>query len=558
MAEESAVNSDSRTPSTLVFLWALYLGLEILYITNLPLIMDEFQGAHEVLKFRFQLPYRDFLPYKTVLGYYIQLPVLSAIAEPWRALLAVKLEMALLTAASFLYISVRLRDLFSRQALIAATALLIFMSTFLERSAELRVDMLTALAGVLSLIFLCRQRWFVAGCLCAVSFFISQKGVYYLAASLVALIIAGLQQRDGRGMLRSSALFCAGSAAVAAAYLVFWSAIASPATVLKNVFLSHVQIASGNLYDIRWHYWKQTLLRNPMFYALAAFGLLLLLKRFRSTTRPLELYLAPYALVIALAGVWHRQPWPYFFVILLPTFFLLVVVALDRLSNAPELQASRSLRLAGTIALIVGGVLYPLLRIKPNLERDQSAQRSTFQLGDDLLKSGGTYFAGMNYLYHRSQSPVPLLDWLDGPTVAAVRKQPARETLDLIKALDGTETKFLIRNYRIDALPPPFQMYFRSRFDHLWGNVYIYAPRVRTGAFHLKFSAPYLVSAPPGGRIAIDGREYQSGELPSLTAGRHTADSPTTFRLTLIPSSRIRLDPRFRSSGELFPAVYDY
>lgn len=546
------------TITILALLWIAYFVIEFFYITNLPLIMDEFQGAHEVLKFRNGLPYLDFLPYKTVLGYYLQLPVLAVVADPWMALLAVKAEMALLTAAIMFWVGLRLRETYSDGAILMGTALLVSMSTFLERSAELRVDMLTALVGLVAFVLLGRRRFFVSGLICALSFLVSQKGIYYLAASLVALVSAGLLRRDARLTLRSAFSFCGGAAASIFAYLALWSIVASPRAVMSSVFLSHVQIAVSELYDIRWHYWKQTLIRNPVFYFLAAAGLIILCRKLRSSPELSQMLLAPYALVIVAAGIWHKQPWPYFFVILLPTFYLLVVAAIDQASRTPALQTSRSARWTATILLVGGGILFPLLRINSNLARDQGVQRTTFQLGEALLADGGSYFAGMNYLYHRQQSPVSLLEWLDGPTVATIRKQSAAENLALIKALDETETKFLIRNYRIEALPAPFQLYFRSRFDHFRGNVYIYAPRVRAGNFPLKFSGRYRVDVPTGERITIDGYEYRSGDQVWLDRGPHTAEGKSTFRLRLSPQEDSPLDPKHLAPGELFPHVYDY
>ena len=63
-----------------------------------------------------------------------------------------------------------------------ATAALFAMSTFLERAAELRVDMLTSLAGLVSFVLLLSRRYALAGLACGLSFLISQKGVYFFAA----------------------------------------------------------------------------------------------------------------------------------------------------------------------------------------------------------------------------------------------------------------------------------------------------------------------------------------------------------------------------------------
>ena len=93
-----------KTPSTarraLFGLIAAYLGVQALYVPRLPLVMDEFQGARAAWRLLADVPYRDFTPYKTVLGYYLQLPALTLLEDPWLALLATKLWTALLGAAA--------------------------------------------------------------------------------------------------------------------------------------------------------------------------------------------------------------------------------------------------------------------------------------------------------------------------------------------------------------------------------------------------------------------------------------------------------------------------
>ena len=51
----------------IVTVMGVYLALQAVYILRLPLVMDEFQGAHTVFRLTARLPYRDFQPYKTVL-----------------------------------------------------------------------------------------------------------------------------------------------------------------------------------------------------------------------------------------------------------------------------------------------------------------------------------------------------------------------------------------------------------------------------------------------------------------------------------------------------------
>src|SRR5207253_1503906 len=103
-----------------------------------------------------------------------QRPLLQFPYSTWTNLLLVKYEMALLTAAVLFLAAWMLRSVFDRRAVLVSLALLLAMSTFLERSAELRVDMLTGLAGLLSFVLLVRGWPAASGLLAGLSFCISQ------------------------------------------------------------------------------------------------------------------------------------------------------------------------------------------------------------------------------------------------------------------------------------------------------------------------------------------------------------------------------------------------
>ena len=163
------------TPA-LALLCFVYLGIEFVYIARLPFVMDEFQGASEVYRLMSEIPYVDFKPYKTVLGYYLQLPPMLLSDDPWRQMMLVKQAMALATAGSIFLAARMLLRHFSSLSVFLATLMLVLMSTFLERSASLRVDMLTSLFGLFGLICLLDRRVLAAGVLAGLSFLVSQKG----------------------------------------------------------------------------------------------------------------------------------------------------------------------------------------------------------------------------------------------------------------------------------------------------------------------------------------------------------------------------------------------
>lgn len=119
-----------------------YCLIETVYVLRLPVVMDEFDGAYEAYRLRHELPYRDYLPYKTVLGYFIEaIPALLPV-KVWPRIMAIKIALVLINTAMLAAAGRYLARFFDRTAVIAALVLLIVCSNFLERSAELRVDML--------------------------------------------------------------------------------------------------------------------------------------------------------------------------------------------------------------------------------------------------------------------------------------------------------------------------------------------------------------------------------------------------------------------------------
>src|SRR6266851_173934 len=97
-------DSDRGLMMKLTLLLLSYLGIESVYILRFPLVMDEFATAACVYRTIDQLvPYRDYVPYKTVLGYYLQLPIFLLPFRTWTELLLAKFEMAFVTAAALLW-----------------------------------------------------------------------------------------------------------------------------------------------------------------------------------------------------------------------------------------------------------------------------------------------------------------------------------------------------------------------------------------------------------------------------------------------------------------------
>jgi hypothetical protein len=318
-----------RFRSSVLLIVLFFIAIQVFYAQRLALVMDEFDGVYEAYRLRHEIPYRDFVPYKTVLGYYVQFPATLAASTVWGRIIALKFELIVINAIMLAAAAFYLSRFLSRGAVTLALAMLTASTVMLERAGEVRVDMLTAWAGLWSFLFLIRRRFALAGALCAVSFAISQKAALYVIASNVVMMVAILIDRDRRADVRHFLSFNAAAAAGLAAYLAFWSAIADPQTVLRATFLSASQTAVNVDYDIQWRFWSQVLRRNFFLFLLAGAALVFLLRR---GTDVAGRTIAIYAVMLLLLCGLYTQPWPYFFVILFPTLFVLIAAFLT--SNA--------------------------------------------------------------------------------------------------------------------------------------------------------------------------------------------------------------------------------
>lgn len=536
--------------------WALGLALGLLcvsffwlqvdYCLRLPLVMDELQGADAVYRLRDQIPYVDFTPYKSVLGYYLQLPFMLLEDDLWSRMIAVKLGMAGLTALVLFACTCALMRVIRGEAVVLATALLLAMSTFLERAAELRVDMPTSLAGFASFVLLLNRRHAWAGLACGVSFLISQKGVFFLAAGMFALFGRGLVLARGQWRWRDALAFTLVASAVIGAYVLAFGVLGhSVAGVTHQVLAKPLQIALADDYKNLARFWLTSVQRNPYFYGLAVLGIGAALERARRERSELDWMIFVYAGTVLALGIGHKQPWPYFFVLLLPTLLVPIARLVEQLSPlGPIFWAG----------YLLVGLLFPLsTRVPVVLARDNGHQRYTIELAERLLRKDEPYLAGIDMVYTRRQSP-EVFAWLDKSNLDLLRYQ---SSYDLIAELQLHAPKLVIGNYRIDALPIPIRKALRTEYDHLWASVWLYAPTIRDERFTLRYSGTYRLGYEES--VQIDGKAIPPGTSLFLKAGAHTTNV-TGYKLRYVPSKKLlgSLDIKYRMPADLFPAMYDY
>jgi hypothetical protein len=250
--------------------------------------------------------------------------------------------------------------------------------------------------------------------------------------------------------------------------------------------------------------------------------------------------------------LWHKQPWPYFFVLLIPTAWILIATFFDRMRSRWE--GPTRIALAMTLLL---GVALPAFRIPRVLERDQAFQKSNLEIARALLSEDESYLAGVSMIHDRAQAPRSLM-WLDATRLARIA---ATNPNEVIAQVAENPPKLLIANYRFQGLPAPVLGYLGSQYAPFVGNLMLYAPLFQAGTSdsEILFSGNYRVSGPTGATPLIEGRAVAVGQLVRIEQGVRHFESAHPFRIHLAPEEiALPEDPRLRGKGILFDNVYRY
>ena len=149
------------------------------------------------------------------------------------------------------------------------------MTSLVEWAIEIRLDMLTALFGFVSLLLLLDRRIALAGVVAGLSFLISQKGTMYALAGGIALLGCLATHRDRR-LIREVLVYGTCVVLPIGLYVLYWSLIASLPQVCKTTFAEPTQLAvittSAHGFAVYQSCWLETLARNPFFYVCALLG----------------------------------------------------------------------------------------------------------------------------------------------------------------------------------------------------------------------------------------------------------------------------------------------
>lgn len=538
----------------LATLTAAFVVVQWSYIHRLPFVMDEYVSAYDSYVVLWKTPYAEYVPYKNLLGYYVQAVVMWLSEDTWSALLNVKRFLVILNATMIVGVALTMRRLASGPAALAAVVLLVCMSTFLERSHELRVDMMTAWAGTASMIAVIAFRPALGGALACVAFLTSQKGIYYVAAGEAALLgYALVIAREARGLM-PFVRYNVAAALGLATYIGIFSVVAGFDNVIDGMFFSHEGVIFENVYgNLHKRWWGQSFWRNPVWYALLFIALwrVEMLRRKEPGDRLLTLT-GLYGVAVTVLCFMHPKPWPYFLVHLFPPGAVVMAVYFDREDLGRLATWGRALSVPLALAIAWFGVARPVNRVHDGLDRiGLPRHEATVRALDVLVDDGETYLAGINYLFkqdqvHESFSVVSMPHW------QAIRKEGRARHREYVRIMQEAPLKAVVVSYRTKNLPRTITRWIGRNYKQLYSTIHTYAPRMRAGEreFDVKFAGRYQLHAP--GPVVLNGETIQPRGFVTLRQKKNTQVASSRYRLQWSPKVAESFNPAFADEVKLY------
>lgn len=454
----------------LISLSFLYLTFELFFNYYSMITVDEFWFAHRIYQYRSGLPYQDFAPYKTVLGYYLLLIPMSITGGILQTLIFTKNTIALLNTFILAGSALWLQRFFNPKAILISLVLLISADITLTYSTQIRVDLLAYWFCFISLLFLLDKRFWYAGLMLGLGFLISQKTIWYLLASNIALgsyFICFMRTRQCLKQIIQFNLIVIGIIAI---YLMFWSTLTDWQTVIQSVFYEASAMYQLDWYDqSRFEFWQYILRYNPLLFLLWPITVLCLGITYNTDKNYSQrFFILSYAFTILFCLIPYKQVFPYYMQVTIPIFFILYaaffswLLQLFRSKNITFLLPAKyvwAYTVAYTIALtaiiiifhlpiaylllsaipfallfylqrndasilnIIGisvafvGLIYPIALFTIKLSTvDGAYQKENIRAINQLLHDGGDYVAGIELIYDKTQ-PIAGLRHLMGPAV---------------------------------------------------------------------------------------------------------------------------------------------
>lgn len=546
--------------AALLLLSLAKVGLMALYAVGAQFVMDEYVplGYYGELLGRF---YREVDPVKTVLHVHLYRVATWVADDAVGQMVAARLGTWLLAVATLALLYGVSRNLGRDrlEALFAVFVLLSF-STHLERAFRVRSDSWAAGFAMLALWAVARREagrgWALAGGVFAgLAFCCTQKSIYVLAALLAGCAVEAVASRSRRALAFGGWLL-AGWTLTLLAYALAFGGL-DFGRVLAAVFTSPAEVAleADDLYPDLGRYVVQTLVRNPIPYALCFGGLLLALARLGRAPGEVR-RAAGFTLVLTLLVFGHNQPWPYVFVLALPPLAAWSVEPLRRLAGAGRRYA------LVTAAAVVLLLTFSLPRNVAYLAHGNEEQNRAVAQAEALLGPDDTYCDGVRMVVTRRSA---CRGWWDAMGLRKLREENRRGDGAPIAAIFDRQPKLWIYNYRVHHLWPLLAPHVAPSYVQVTPNILLSGVRLESGrevTFVNRWPGAYALfdadGRPTSASWQVDGR--RAGGVAELEARAHRVRLTSPGVAYLLPADSRLFEPIPRDGRALglFRNVYEH
>lgn len=591
---------------SITLICSVYLLYQFLAIPIGALTADEFVFARHIYEYTYNLPYRDFSPYKTTLGYYLLSIPLYFSHDVLTPLFLLKNQIVLINTICIGISAFWATKIFDKRATALALLVIVANQIFFVYGSDLRVDMLTSWLCLFSLFAILQQRPTLAGTLLGLSFLISQKAFWYITAINAGFFFCWLLIQNTNYNLRTFLKFNASILGVVAIYILVWSYLSDLKTVISNLFYDAYIQAGINYYSgIYLKCWQTVLQHGGLLFLLWPIAYITLFESTSdATTKQKHIFITVTGTVAMLQFIHYKQAFPYNFVFTIPALFIMYADFLSSLfqsrekKSAPNLSAvmittihgiliaafvygfkltqsnyvcaliplsvyfiytqqlpykqNRISRIALLMLTILLGVISPLLTSMQLTLIDGRYQQTMIRLTNELLATDSDYVGGTPFLYNKDQ-PIsgmknlisPAIDYLSKPSeelgilmlpsIYLTRTTPEQ----IIADFEKSNVKVILNNYRIESLPQSIKSYLADHYQHYYGSIYLYAPRIAPNqfSFYLKFSGRYKVIAHQS--LRLDNKTIHPQQIIVLLRGNHINDARKPYRLVLQPEIQV-------------------
>lgn len=522
------MNKKLLSYTTLISLIILFGFLFIISLFR-PFISDEFHEAVLVSKLFKLTPYKDFLYYKNVLGYYLKAPLLMLPISWWSKLVLTRVTLFLFFLLHFILFIIKARKFFSPLLLTLSLGLAYLISQSILHTVAYRVDLITMVVCSFALLFTLDRKFLVSGLLLGVAFLISQKaGLYYLP---LFGVITVLQPKEFKPFLRVSF----GILIPVVIYILFWGFLSDFKTVIYTMFIQDTIMATSAGLSVRW-YWLKSLKENTFIYLTSFTGLYPLF--WKEQSKELKACLL-FTSILFIEAMFLGQPWPHWFILWCP-FLAFPLYTIFIHLETKQLEK-----------VIIGVTLLGLIQTTGNLlyryQFNNEYQKFNLLLLESFLQKGESYLAGVDVHESYDQNPSELREMYAMNRIK-VFQSSIDEKKKLVEKFKNSPPHILFYNYRLREFIPEIQALFDEYYYHFWGNIFAYQIRISPGEqfYNVPIDGKFLLSGNELLEIEFRNQKWKRGNSFILKPGPIKIKSNGSATLKLIPKNyKVKLNKDF-------------